>query len=93
MIRVIVPIEVGDMVCLWFLAEKHRVEVEAHVKWVDESRRTAGLSLKVLSRHPRDEIRKWIYAPASLAPISAPSRTAGWVRRWLIGSLSLGIHR
>lgn len=92
-LRVILPIDAGDMFRLWFVAEKHRVDVEAHVEWVDESRRTAGLSFKILSPHPRDEIRKWIYAATSLPSSSSPPRTTGRIRRWLIESLNFGIRR
>ena len=86
-LRVIVPIDAGEIVRLWFLAERRRVEVEAQVEWVDESRRTAGLSFKVLSQHPRDEIRKWIYASSTLAPPSQAIKRMGKVRRWLIDAL------
>lgn len=86
-VRVMIPIDAGETVRLWFMAEGRRVEVEAHIVWVDETRRTAGLSFKVLSPHPPDEIRKSICAPTTRAPSSQPLMLIGKVRRWLIDTL------
>lgn len=90
-LRVIVPVETRDLVRLWIPVEGRRVELEAQVVWVDESRRTAGLRFKTLSPNSREGIRKWIYAPSALAP-SPSFAQSGRVRlpTWLIASVSCG---
>lgn len=82
-LRVIVPIEAGGTVRLWCLVEGRRVEVEAHVAWVDESGKTGGLSFTILSSRPHDEIRKWLSAPTTPAMRPQPLRPIGGVRRWV----------
>ena len=73
-LRLLAPIETGDVPRFWFLVHGRRVEVEALVAWVDDSQRTAGLRYKILSPDSGAEIRNWIYGLTTLAPSPLTAR-------------------
>jgi hypothetical protein len=67
------PIEWSETIHFWFSENKHRIEADGILAWMDETQKKGGLRFTNLSAEARLQIRNWMNQAARSAPASVRS--------------------
>lgn len=68
----VAPVQREGTVRFWFAEHKQRIEANAEIAWMDETRKTGGLRFTALPPEGHEQIRKWISQPAARLTVERP---------------------
>ncbi len=73
----VAPLQREGTLRFWFSEHKQRIEADAEIAWIDETRKTGGLRFTALPEEGHEQIRNWIsQAPTRLVVERPPARSA-----------------
>ena len=72
----VAPLQREGTLRFWFSEHKQRIEADAEIAWIDETRKTGGLRFTTLPEEGHEQIRNWIsQTPARLVVERPPARS------------------
>ncbi|MGC1634228.1 MAG: PilZ domain-containing protein [Candidatus Acidiferrales bacterium] len=68
----VAPLQREGTLRFWFSEQKQRIEADAEIAWIDETRKTGGLRFTALPAEGHEQIRNWISRPATRLAVEKP---------------------
>jgi PilZ domain/SPOR domain len=72
----VAPLQREGTLRFWFSEHKQRIEADAEIAWIDETRKTGGLRFTALPAEGHEQIRNWISQPATRLAVERPPARA-----------------
>jgi hypothetical protein len=69
----VAPVQREGTLRFWFSEHKQRIEANAEIAWIDETRKTGGLRFTALPAEGHEQIRSWISQTPTRLVVERPS--------------------